>query len=112
MNVRPADGHEISATAMKQDYDFANNGSSGVSARFADEVKTGTYTLGYRFQRPDVPLVDFNVKVYDTTTNNTQTFLRDSPSKVFSALGASSARRRISTSIRKASMPTTLRGST
>lgn len=88
MNVRPADGHEISATAMKQDYDFTNNGSTGNSARFADEVKTGTYTLGYRFQRRDVPLLDFNVKVYDTTTNNTQTFLRDSPSRVFSALGA------------------------
>ncbi len=88
MNVRPADGHEISATALRQNLNFTNNGSTGNSARFSDNVNADTYTLGYRFQRPDVPLLDFNVKVYNTKTNNSLTFLADSPSKVFGALGA------------------------
>ncbi|WP_163314500.1 hypothetical protein, partial [Enterobacter hormaechei] len=66
-NIRPADGHEISGTALLQRFDFANQGSSNAGARFANAVDADTYTLGYRFARPDVPLVDFSIKGYATT---------------------------------------------
>lgn len=81
-NVRPDDGHTISGTALYQDYDF-NNGSS---TRFNSHVTTGTYTLGYTFSRPDVPLLDLSIKGYYTTTQNDQRVL--SPSSTFQSFGA------------------------
>ncbi|MDJ1159603.1 TonB-dependent hemoglobin/transferrin/lactoferrin family receptor [Chelatococcus sp. SYSU_G07232] len=86
-NVRPADGHEISASAQVQDYQFTNNGSSGspTGTRLSHDVATGNYTLGYRFQWPDVPWLDLSLKTYYSTTNDDQTVLR--PSTTYSALG-------------------------
>lgn len=86
-NIRPADGHQISGTALLQDFDFANNGSSNSGARFNNAVKADTYTLGYRFARPDVPLIDFSAKGYYTSTHNTLTFLEDSASGTYGYLG-------------------------
>ncbi|MGF3022174.1 TonB-dependent hemoglobin/transferrin/lactoferrin family receptor [Methylobacterium aquaticum] len=86
-NVRPADGHEISGTALVQNVDFANNGSSNAGARFANAVQADTYTLGYRFARPDVPLIDLSAKGYYTTTHNTLTFLSDTASGLYGNLG-------------------------
>ncbi|GBU16319.1 MULTISPECIES: TonB-dependent hemoglobin/transferrin/lactoferrin family receptor [Methylobacterium] len=86
-NIRPADGHEISGTALLQRFDFANQGSSNAGARFANAVDADTYTLGYRFARPDVPLVDFSIKGYATTTHNTLTYLSDTASLLYGRLG-------------------------
>lgn len=87
INLRPADGHEISGTALIQNFDFANNGSSNAGARFQNAVQADTYTLGYRFARPDVPLVDLSAKGYYTTTHNTLTFLNDTASGLYRNLG-------------------------
>ncbi|WP_374545344.1 TonB-dependent hemoglobin/transferrin/lactoferrin family receptor [Rhodoblastus sp.] len=86
LNVRPADGQEISATALTQNYQFANQGTSGDGPRFNNDVTAGTYTLGYRFNRPDAPLFDLSVKTYYTETKNIQTLL--APDATYAALGA------------------------
>jgi hemoglobin/transferrin/lactoferrin receptor protein len=86
-NLRPADGHEISGTALLQRFDFANAGTSNAGARFANAVQADTYTLGYRFARPDVPLIDFSIKGYYTTTHNDLTFLQDTASGLYGRLG-------------------------
>ena len=87
-NLRPAEGHEISGTALVQRFDFANAGTSNAGARFANAVQADTYTLGYRFARPDVPLLDFSIRGYSTTTHNDLTFLQDTASGVYGLLGA------------------------
>lgn len=84
-NIRPADGHQISISAMQQTYDFANNGTSDVGSRFKDHVTTENYTLGYTFNRPDVQWLDFSVKGYYTSTENKQT--STAPDATYSALG-------------------------
>lgn len=92
-NLRPADGHEISGTALLQNFDFANNGSSNAGARFNNAVQADTYTLGYRFARPDVPLIDFSAKGYYTSTHNTLTFLNDTASGLYGNLGVRAGNR-------------------
>lgn len=92
-NLRPADGHEISGTALLQNFDFANNGSSNAGARFDNAVQANTYTLGYRFARPDVPLIDLSVKGYYTGTHNTLTFLDDTASGLYGNLGVRAGNR-------------------
>ncbi|MCJ2081802.1 TonB-dependent hemoglobin/transferrin/lactoferrin family receptor [Methylobacterium sp. J-090] len=86
-NLRPADGHELSGTALLQRFDFANAGTSNAGARFANAVQADTYTLSYRFSRPDVPLIDFSIKGYYTTTHNDLTFLQDTASGLYGRLG-------------------------
>ncbi len=86
-NVRPADGHEISGTALIPRFDFANRGTSNAGARFSDAVSADTYTLGYRFARPDVPLIDVSAKGYTATTHNQLTFLNDIASGLYGRLG-------------------------
>ena len=93
VNLRPADGHEISGTALVQSFDFANNGTSNAGARFSNAVQADTYTLGYRFARPDVPLIDLSVKGYATSTHNTLTFLNDTASGLYGALGVRAGNR-------------------
>lgn len=93
INIRPDDGHEISGTALLQRFDFTNAGTSNTGARFANAVQADTYTLGYRFARPDVPLVDVSIRGYYTTTHNDLTFLQDSPSGVYGNLGARAGNR-------------------
>lgn len=86
-NLRPADGHALSGTALIQNFDFANNGTSNAGARFNNAVQADTYTLGYRFARPDVPLIDFSARGYRTATRNTLTFLDDTASGLYGNLG-------------------------
>lgn len=93
VNVRPADGHEISGTALVQRFDFANAGTSNAGARFANAVRADTYTLGYRFARPDVPLLDLSIKGYHTTTHNDLTFLSDTASGLYGRLGTRAGNR-------------------
>jgi len=89
-NLRPADGHTISATALFQEYSYTNSAyndaGQAVGARFGHEVQTGTYTLGYRFQRPDVPWLDLSIKGYYATTTDDQRLIN--PTSAYSFLGA------------------------
>jgi hemoglobin/transferrin/lactoferrin receptor protein len=87
LSVRPADGHEVRGTALLQRFDFANAGSGGAGARFANAVQADTYSLGYRFARPDVPLLDLSLNGYTTTTRNALVFLADSPRGTYGHLG-------------------------
>lgn len=84
-NIRPADGHELSGTALLQQYAFTNNGASGTGTRFSHDVTANTYTLGYRFQSPDVPWLDLSVKTYYSTTEDDQRVV--SPTAAYRALG-------------------------
>ncbi|NNM72878.1 TonB-dependent hemoglobin/transferrin/lactoferrin family receptor [Enterovirga aerilata] len=88
VNVNPAEGHQLSFSALTQKFDFANNGSSGTGARFQSNVDTQTYTLGYRFTPVGQPLIDLSVKSYFSTTDEVRTFVADSASRTYTALGA------------------------
>ena len=84
-NLRPADGHTLSFSGQRQRYDFVNNGGTGTGTRFRHDVDTGTYTIGHRFQRPDMPWLDFSAKGYVTTTTDEQTVAE--PTATFASLG-------------------------
>lgn len=84
-NFYPADGHTVSGSALLQNYSFANNGDTGVGTRFRNDVTANTYTLGYRFNRPDVQWLDLNVKAYYTTTEDDKRVV--SPSRTYGSLG-------------------------
>lgn len=78
--VRPAAGHEITATAMAQDFKFSDDTITSapsfmpvpVPVNVSSDVETENYTLGYTFSRPDTPLLDFSAKAYYTTTKTDQ----------------------------------------
>ncbi|PPQ37244.1 hemoglobin/transferrin/lactoferrin receptor protein [Rhodoblastus acidophilus] len=84
--LRPAEGQEISLSALTQNFQYANNGTSAAGSRFNNDVNAGTYSLGYRFNRPDIPLLDLSAKVYLTQTHNEQTLA--SANATYAALGA------------------------
>lgn len=86
IRIRPAEGHEITLSGMKQGYQFANSGTSTTGSRFWDDVKTDTYTIGYRFTPTGNPLVDLSAKGYYTQTNNVQTLIQ--PTTTYYALKA------------------------
>lgn len=87
LQARPDEGHEVTATAMLQNYRFANNGTSGSGTRFDSDVDGNTFTLGYRFAQPDVPLLELDAKIYYTETRNSQVVV--SPTATYRALGVS-----------------------
>jgi hemoglobin/transferrin/lactoferrin receptor protein len=84
-NLYPADGHTVSGSALLQNYTFANNGDTGVGTRFTNDVVANTYTLGYRFNRPDVPWLDLNMKAYYTSTEDDKRVA--APSRTYRSLG-------------------------
>lgn len=86
VRLRPADGHEVTISGMKQDFQFANNGTSTTGSRFWNDVKTDNYTIGYRFNPADNPLIDLNAKAYYTQTNNVQTLIQ--PTRTYYSLKA------------------------
>ena len=85
LNVRPGEGQEISATALLQDYQFKNNGTSNAGSRFKDDVTANTLTLGYSFLHADNPWIDFHIKTYYSYTQNRQTAI--TPDATYQALG-------------------------
>ncbi len=87
LTLRPAEGHALHATALLQRFAFVNGGDTGAGARFANAVQADTVTFGYRFARPDVPLVDLSLDGYATTTRDALTFLQDSPRGLYGRLG-------------------------
>ncbi|MFC4170780.1 TonB-dependent hemoglobin/transferrin/lactoferrin family receptor [Microvirga sp. GCM10011540] len=84
-NLYPADGHTVSASALLQNYDFTNNGDTGRGTRFKNDVTANTYTLGYRFSRPDIQWFDLSVKGYYTTTEDRKRVV--TPSSTYGSLG-------------------------
>lgn len=85
---RPADGHEITASALAQHYNFTNSGTSAAlnATRFNHDVTAQTYTLGHHFARPDIPLIDLTINTYYTATTDEQRIVLPSPS--YASLGA------------------------
>lgn len=79
VNVNPAEGHQLTASALIQKFDYVNNGSAVGGPRYSNNLDTQTYTLGYRFNPADNPLIDFNVKGYYSTTRSVQTMLSSTP---------------------------------
>jgi len=84
-NLFPADGHTLSGSALLQNYTFTNNGDTGAGTRFSNDVTANTYTLGYRFSRPDNPWLDLSVKGYYTTTEDHKRVV--TPSGTYGSLG-------------------------
>lgn len=77
ITIRPASGHEVTASAMVQEYDYVDHnslraGPTFVNVREDNDVETQNYTLGYTFARPDTPLIDFSAKAYYTSTEAEQ----------------------------------------
>jgi hemoglobin/transferrin/lactoferrin receptor protein len=87
MNIRPAEGQQISLTALTQNDRFANDGTSTAGARFNNNVTTGTYTLGYTYKAPWTSLIDLDTKVYYSSTENRQTYVGSDADGVYPALG-------------------------
>jgi hemoglobin/transferrin/lactoferrin receptor protein len=87
LNVRPSEGQQISLSALTQNDQFANNGTSTAAARFNDNVTTRTYTLGYTYKAPWTPLIDVSSHIYYATTQNRQTFVATDAAGVYAALG-------------------------
>lgn len=85
LNLYPADGHTVSGSALLQNYDFANNGDTGKGTRFRNDVTANTYTLGYRFSRPDIQWFDLSVKGYYTTTEDRKQVI--DPTASYESLG-------------------------
>lgn len=91
MNIRPAEGQEISGTAMVQNYLFDNLSTANAGPLWQNDAQTTQFTLGYTAQRPDIPWLDFSLKGYSQSTRNDQTvesFAQDpEDSEVYQALG-------------------------
>ncbi|WP_375459400.1 TonB-dependent hemoglobin/transferrin/lactoferrin family receptor [uncultured Enterovirga sp.] len=86
ITANPAEGHQLTATALIQKFDFTNNGTSQTGSRFQSALDTDTYTLGYRFTPPDMPLIDLSIKGYYTSTYDLRTLLN--PTTTYTQLGA------------------------
>jgi hemoglobin/transferrin/lactoferrin receptor protein len=87
LNFRPTEGQQFSISALTQNDQFANNGTSTEGARFNNNVTTGTYTLGYTYKAPWTSLIDLSSHVFYTTTQNRQTFVAPDADGVYTALG-------------------------
>lgn len=80
--IRPADGHEITASALIQRFDFVSSlrdSANSDPTRRASDVEADTYTLGYTYSQPTNPLIDFSAKAYYTTTKTDQDELFPDP---------------------------------
>jgi hemoglobin/transferrin/lactoferrin receptor protein len=64
---RPTDGHQITATALDLNSEFIDQAEAGGSLRDT-EVSNRQYSLGYTFDSPSNPLIDFSGKIYRNET--------------------------------------------
>ncbi|MDQ8730932.1 TonB-dependent hemoglobin/transferrin/lactoferrin family receptor [Bradyrhizobium sp. LHD-71] len=84
--VRPADGHELKLGGIFQDFDYDNGqprralglpfsqpgtGGNGTSI-YATNVKNYQTSLGWRYQRPEDQIFDWDAKVYWNRTESDQ----------------------------------------
>ncbi|MEJ0052387.1 MAG: TonB-dependent hemoglobin/transferrin/lactoferrin family receptor [Methylovirgula sp.] len=80
INVRPADGQQVTGTALIQKFNFDNNSTADSGPLWNNDVNTSQFTLGYTAVRPDIPWLDFSIKAYASQTENQQTLRDDSGS--------------------------------
>ena len=77
LNWRPAAGHELKFTAMRQQNDDVISGSSGSTSstlsRYDADSTTDTLNLSYTFDPDDNDLIDLEIRGYHTATDNRQT---------------------------------------
>ena len=64
---RPAPGHEITGTLIDYTSEFIDSQAGGGTRRDTT-VDNNQYTLGYTFQSPTNPLIDFSAKIYRNDT--------------------------------------------
>lgn len=85
LTVRPAEGHEIKAGAMFQDYQYSigqqNRGATTTAAPlaaiagssvYASDAKNYTGTVTWKYSKPDDYWFDWNASVYGNRTDNDQ----------------------------------------
>lgn len=65
---RPAAGHQITGTLIDFTSEFVET-QNGVGTARDTTVDNNQYTLGYTFQSPDNPLIDFSAKIYRNDTD-------------------------------------------
>ncbi len=66
---RPAQGHEITATAINLESEFVDRTESPVLIQRDSDLQNQQFTLGYTFVSPDNPLIDFSIKAYHNSTD-------------------------------------------
>lgn len=64
---RPAAGHQITGTLIDFTSEFIDS-QNGVGTRRDTTVENNQYTLGYTFESPTNPLIDFSAKIYRNDT--------------------------------------------
>jgi hemoglobin/transferrin/lactoferrin receptor protein len=73
---RPAAGHQITGSIIDYNSDFTDEiEGGGASVNYDTGVDNRQYTLGYTFQSPTNPLIDFSGKIYRNETVLEQTRL-------------------------------------
>ncbi|HRN87268.1 TonB-dependent hemoglobin/transferrin/lactoferrin family receptor [Hyphomicrobium sp.] len=81
--VRPAEGHQITASLIDYNSAFIDEVESG-GTQYDTGVDNRQYTLGYTFQSPTNPLIDFSGKIYRNETGLDQTRLTGGNATFFS----------------------------
>ena len=74
MRWRPATGHQVTASLIDYNSSFIDEVESG-GTQYDTGVDNRQYTLGYTFQSPTNPLIDFSGKIYRNETALDQTRL-------------------------------------
>ncbi|ADO42558.1 TonB-dependent hemoglobin/transferrin/lactoferrin family receptor [Ketogulonicigenium vulgare] len=73
---RPAEGHELKFSFMRQITDDVISGSSGsmssTLSRYETETYSDTYTLSYGYDPLDSDLIDFTIRAYHASNDNDQ----------------------------------------
>lgn len=88
--VRPADGHEVKFSGLGYDTHFYNGTSNATNTATVYDASVVNYvaSLGWKYQRPEDRLFDFDSKVYWTTTMTDMTKIAGSNSSISGRLGA------------------------
>lgn len=68
-----APGHMLTVSAIKYKADFTDRPSDTSTTQRNSDVDNEQYTVGYKFKRSDVPLLDVSLKAYRNTTDLSQT---------------------------------------
>ncbi len=64
-----SNGHQISGTYLTYNSRFVDSAVASGSNPRESELENTQFNVGYRFQRPDTPLIDASVKVYRNETD-------------------------------------------
>jgi len=82
---RPATGHQFTGSVIDYNSDFTDEiEGGGSSVNYDSEITNRQYTLGYTFQSPTNPLIDFSAKIYRNETGLDQTRLTAGNANFFS----------------------------